>query len=58
MNYLEHRRHPDRIGAEVFQHSDLSRGFVLRANDGGVNALMQKHADLLRPTAKLFLQSR
>ena len=41
LDYFGHGRHPDRIGAEVLQHSDLRRGFVLRADDGGVNALVQ-----------------
>jgi len=36
------------------QHSDLSRGFVLRTNNGGVDALMQKHTDLVRGIVKIF----
>src|SRR5438552_8996787 len=55
---FQHSRHPDRISAEILQYSGLSRGFVLRTNDSGVDALVQKHTDLVRGIAKMFLQSR
>src|SRR6478672_11660207 len=36
---LQHRRHPDRVGAERPQHPDLRRGLVLRPQQPGVDAV-------------------
>jgi len=41
LNYLEHSGHPHSIGAELLQHPDLGRGFVLRTHRRSINTLTQ-----------------
>ena len=45
---LEHRRHPDRVGAERPEHPDLGRGLVLRPEQAGVDALLRSTPSALR----------
>jgi hypothetical protein len=50
--------HADGVGAELLQHANFGRGFVLRAERAGVNAFVQEHVDLARGGAKFFAQVR
>src|SRR6185503_10603398 len=46
-NRLRHGGHPDRIGADRSQIADFSRRFVTRTEQGHVDAMWQRHPEVL-----------
>ena len=49
---LQHRGHPDQVGAEQPEHADLGRGLVVRSWQPGVDALGQAGVGLQRQPAQ------